>query len=288
MITHEQSSQYTGTTLRDHLRLARPELADHALTAVNPIAANTKTPLRAHARRNGERIITSARELFALRGEQAHMGDIAKHAGIGKGILYRHFPDKEALLIEVIRTRLDDLYEIASRAEEMKDPFEAVETALHTTLIAIQGDTGLQYAIMRSSDLHREGIDEQKAALAATSIRILKRAQTAGAVRSDLNFDDIPMILTGIISTMYFKPSAADWERHLQLILAGLRPEQRRRAVIDTTASEVRSDGVRTLNQRVPPRPEGETHVRDGGVPRPARGKAGQSRRTGGVLGAGT
>ncbi len=151
------------------------------------------------------------------------MGDIAKHAGVGKGTLYRDFPDKEALLIEVIRTRFDEFYEIASRAEEMKDPFEAVETALHTTLIAIQGDTGLQSAIMRSSDLHWEGIEEQKAAFAATIIRIVKRAQTAGAVRSDLNFDDIPMILTGIISTMYFKPSAADWERHLQPILAGLR-----------------------------------------------------------------
>ena len=43
------------------------------------------------------------------------MGDIAKHAGVGKGTLYRHFPDKEALLIEVIRTRFDEFYEIASR-----------------------------------------------------------------------------------------------------------------------------------------------------------------------------
>jgi AcrR family transcriptional regulator len=164
VITHGQRSEYAATTLRDHLGLARPELADHALTAVKPMAANTKTPLRTDVRRNRERIIASAREVFALRGEQAHMGDIAKHAGVGKGTLYRHFPDKEALLIEVIRTRLDDLYEIASRAEAMKDPFEAVETALHTTLIAIEGDTGLQFAMMRSSDLHWEGIEEQKAA----------------------------------------------------------------------------------------------------------------------------
>lgn len=171
--------------------------------------------------------MASARELFALRGEQAQMGEIAKLAGVGQGTLYRHFPDKEALLIEVIGTRFEEFCKIASRAEEMKDPFEAVETALHTTLIAIQGDTGLQFAMMRASDLHREGIEEQKAAFAATIIRIINRAQTAGAVRSDLNFADIAMILTGIISTMYFKPSAADWQRHLQLILAGLRPEQR-------------------------------------------------------------
>jgi AcrR family transcriptional regulator len=221
------------------------EADDHALTAVNPMAANTKTPLRAHARRNRERIIASARELFALRGDQAHMGDIATHAGVGKGTVYRHFPDKEALFIEVIRARFEELCEIASRAEDIGDPFEAVEAALWTTLVAIAGDTGLQFAMMRARDLHREGIEEPQAALAATSIRILNRAQTAGVVRSDVNFDDIPMILTGIISTMYFRPSAADWERHLQLILAGLRPNECHR-------------------------PEGETHVRDRWVPRPA------------------
>ncbi len=243
-------TEYTGIPLREHVRLAHPELADHALTAVNPIAANARTPLRADARRNRELIIASARELFALRGDKAHMGDIAEHAGVGKGTLYRHFPDIEALFIEVTRARFEELCEIASRAEDIGDPFEAVQAALRTTLFAIEGDTGLQFAMMRCGDLHWEGIEEQKAAFAAMVIRIVKRAQTAGAVRSDLNLDDILMILTGIISTMYFRPSAADWERHLQLILAGFAPN------------------------RVRPT-EGETHVRDRGVPRPARGKAG-------------
>ena len=196
------------------------------MTAFNPRAAHTKTPLRADACRNRERIIASARELFALRGEQAHMGNIAKHAGVGKGTLYRHFPDKEALLIEMLQAGFEDLYGIACCAEEIGDPFESVETALRTTLVAIESDGGLQFAMMRASDLHCDGIEAHKATLTATWIRIIKRAQTAGAVRSDLNFDDIPMILIGIISTMYFKPSATDWQRHLQLILAGLRPER--------------------------------------------------------------
>ena len=152
------------------------------------------------------------------------MGDIAKHAGVGKGSLYRHFPDKEALVIEVVRARLGELCEIASRAEDIEDPCEAVEAALRTTLVAIEGDTGLQVAMMGCGDLHWEGIAEQKAAFAAIVIRIVKRAQAAGGVRSDLIFDDILMILTGIIATMYFKPSAAAWERHLQLTLAGFAP----------------------------------------------------------------
>jgi AcrR family transcriptional regulator len=219
-------TEYNGIPLRDHVRLAHPELADHALTAANAIAANAKTPLRADARRNRELIIASARELFALRGGKAHMGDIAERAGVGKGTLYRHFPDIEALVIEVTRARFEELCEIASRAEDIEDPFEAVQAALRTTLVAVEGDTGLQFAMMRCRDLHQGGIEEQKAAFAAIVIRIVKRAQTVGAVRSDLNSDDVLMILTGIISTMYFKPSAADWERHLQLILAGFAPNR--------------------------------------------------------------
>jgi hypothetical protein len=47
-------------------------------------------------------------------------------------------------------------------------------------------------------------------------------------VRPDLDFDDIPMILTGIISTMYFKPSAADWQRHLSSCSPGFAPSRDR------------------------------------------------------------
>jgi AcrR family transcriptional regulator len=93
------------------------------------------------------------------------MGDIAKHAGVGKGTLYRHFPDKEALLTEVIRGRFGELCEIASRAEDNEHPIEALETALRTTLVAIDGDIGLQFEMTHASDLHWEGIEEQRASL---------------------------------------------------------------------------------------------------------------------------
>ena len=185
-----------------------------------------KRPLRADACRNRERIIASAREVFALRGEHAQMSDIATHAEVGKGTLYRHFPDKESLLITVIRTRFDDLHAIVSQADEMEDPFHALKTALHATLRAIQSDTGLQLAIMCSSGSHHEDIEEQKTAFGSSMIRIVERAQRAGSVRSDLDFDDIAMVLTGIIATMYFKPSDTTWKRHLQLILSGLRPNR--------------------------------------------------------------
>jgi AcrR family transcriptional regulator len=54
--------------------------------------------LRADARRNRERIMAAGRELFAREGPQAQMDEIAAHAGVGIGTVYRHFPTKDALL----------------------------------------------------------------------------------------------------------------------------------------------------------------------------------------------
>lgn len=187
----------------------------------------TAKPLRADARRNRERIMSSGRELFAQRGESVQMDEIAAHAGVGVGTLYRHFPDKQALVTEMARERFQEFSEIAAKSEAIEDPLEALENALVTSLAGVEGDTGFQFAMMSSGELEWEGIEEQKAAFQESFTRILERAQAAGVVRPDLVFDDFPMILCGITSTMYFKPGPADWKRHLELVLNGLRVESK-------------------------------------------------------------
>lgn len=180
-------------------------------------------PLRADAVRNRERIVTSGRALFASRGADAQMDEIAAHAGVGIGTLYRHFPDKQALLTAMARERFAEFTEIAAEAEHIVDPFESLEAALLTSMTTVEGDTGFQFAMMRSNELEWEGIQEQKDAFAETMTRIIDRAKAAEVVRPDLSFDDFPMLLCGITSTMYFKPGTADWKRHLELVLDGLR-----------------------------------------------------------------
>jgi AcrR family transcriptional regulator len=189
------------------------------------MATTTEKPLRADARRNRERIMSSGRELFAQRGEGVQMDEIAAHAGVGVGTLYRHFPDKQALLTAMARERFQEFSEIAAKSEEIDDPLESLENALVTSLAGVEGDTGFQFAMMSSGELEWEGIEEQKAAFEESFTRILQRAQAAGVVRPDLVFDDFPMILCGITSTMYFKPGPSDWKRHLDLVLGGLRVE---------------------------------------------------------------
>ena len=62
-------------------------------------------PQRADARRNRERILDGAREVFAECGLDAQMDDVARRAGVGVGTVYRHFPTKEALLGELVRQK---------------------------------------------------------------------------------------------------------------------------------------------------------------------------------------
>lgn len=183
----------------------------------------TEKTLRADARRNREKIMASARELFARDGEGVQIEEIAAHAEVGIGTVYRHFPNKQALLTEMVRIRFLQFREIALEAERNEDPWGAMSTLMYESGHAVEGDAGFQMAMMGSDDLHWEGIEEDKAAFAEVAIRIIDRAVESGSARADFSFDDFPMLMCGITSTMYFSPGGAEWRRHMDLILAGIK-----------------------------------------------------------------
>ncbi|MGK2932059.1 MAG: TetR/AcrR family transcriptional regulator [Solirubrobacterales bacterium] len=186
--------------------------------------SSSEKTLRVDARRNHERIVQSARTLFARDGQDAQMDDIAAHAGVGIGTVYRHFPTKEALLTEMVRNRFACFAEIADEIEKIDDPLEALEAIFVRSAEAVEGDVGFQLAMMGSAELEWEGIGEEKAAFAAPASRIIDRAVESGVIRKDFSFADYPMLMCGITSTMYYDPPGSEWRRHMDLILAGLRP----------------------------------------------------------------
>ncbi len=166
--------------------------------------------------------MSAGRELFARDGPEAQMDEIAAHAGVGIGTVYRHFPTKEALLTEMVRVRFQEFAAIATLAEGTVDPRDALETVMRRSAEAVEGDAGFQLAMMGSDQLEWEGIEEQKAVLAGVVTRIIRRAVDAGVVRDDFSFEDFGMMMCGITSTMYYKPGSADWRRHLAIILNGV------------------------------------------------------------------
>src|SRR6201990_1252243 len=84
-------------------------------------------PKRADARRNYEKVLEAAREAFAEGGESTSLEGIARRADVGIGTLYRHFPNRQAL-VEALY--MDEVDEISRSAAELvdTDPWEALNT----------------------------------------------------------------------------------------------------------------------------------------------------------------
>lgn len=186
----------------------------------------TERPMRADARRNRQRIMAAAGELFARHGRDAQMEDIAERSGLGIGTLYRHFPSKQALLTAMVRERFSGMADLAREAEQIPDPGQALEAIVRSYLAAADGDASFQLALMGSGDLRWDGVEQEKAEFSEVVTRTIDRAVAAGQVRSDFTFADFRTLTRGVIATMYFRQSGtADWRRHLEIVLGGIRPQ---------------------------------------------------------------
>ena len=82
-------------------------------------------PLRVDAERNRQRILAAAATLFAERGVDVSLDDIAAAAGVGIGTLYRRFPDREALIEALFEDKVARIAKLAADALEIEDPWEA-------------------------------------------------------------------------------------------------------------------------------------------------------------------
>jgi AcrR family transcriptional regulator len=180
--------------------------------------------LRADARRNRVHILEAARELFAERGHEVQMGEIAARAHLGIGSLYRHFPNKRALLTAIVQERFRAMSVTARTAEEIDDAREAFETLLRRYLEAAAADKAFQWAMLGSGLVDSAEIQAEKDDFAAIVSRVIQRAVQAGAVRADLVYADFPVMACGVMSTMYFQPNGNPdyWQRHLSLLLDGV------------------------------------------------------------------
>ena len=177
-------------------------------------------PLRADARRNRRRILAAARDVYARQGGEAQIDDIARAAGVGVGTVYRHFPHKEALLRELLVERFRAIADNAERALEVEDPWEAFAWLMRNNAEFCAGDIGVQQALARGPDTWQYAAAELDR-LRATTTQLIQRAQQAGVMRRDFVIDDIPMLMSGLSSTMAVP--GYDWRRHLEIILAGIR-----------------------------------------------------------------
>jgi AcrR family transcriptional regulator len=198
--------------------------------AVISSVGETERPLRADARRNRERILESARAAFAESGADAQIDDVARHAGVGVGTVYRHFPTKQALLTELVRQTFRLFTGRAREALEAGgEPFALIEGLLRRIAETAAGDAGVQYALASSdAQAARSEAQAEQDELIAVIAELIGRARRAGTIRPGIEATDIAMLICGVVSAMGPRPGF-DWRRHLDLVIDTLRrPEARR------------------------------------------------------------
>ncbi|NNN35426.1 TetR/AcrR family transcriptional regulator [Streptomyces sp. S3(2020)] len=184
---------------------------------------------RADALRNRERIVTAAREMFTEYGPDVPLDEIARRAGVGNATVYRNFPDRDALVREVVCSVMDRTSEAAELAlAESGDAFGALERFVHTS--ADERISALCPMVQSTFDQHHPDLEASRERIEELIGRLMDRAKAAGQLRDDVDVGDLMIVVaqlsrppagTGCVSADRFV------HRHLQLFLDGLRAPAR-------------------------------------------------------------
>jgi AcrR family transcriptional regulator len=193
------------------------------------MATTSERPLRRDAERNRQRILASARLLFAERGLGVSLDEIARHADVGVGTVYRRFPDKEQLIDALFEDRLGEILAVATASLEMPDPWEALMHFIERSMELQVEDRALK-ELLHSTTAGHARIERGRQQIQPVVEAILDRAQQSGVVRKDLAVADLLLLqhAIGEVAEYTHEVSPQVWRRILLIALDGLRPDRRR------------------------------------------------------------
>jgi len=194
---------------------------------VPPPATAAERPRRADARRNRERLLAVAAEVFAEQGLDVGVAEISRRSGVGSATLFRNFPTKDDLVNAVLEQRLAEVEGLLDDAGEVADPWEALVGFMRGFAQVQSRDRALLEAFAEVfATMPAEQLEAHFARFATGMDALLRRAQAAGAVRDDLVAEDVKALVCGAagmaVSVDPTRPELAD--RYLGLILDGMRP----------------------------------------------------------------
>ncbi|GAA1293845.1 TetR/AcrR family transcriptional regulator [Pseudonocardia aurantiaca] len=189
--------------------------------------AERSRPLRADAERNRRRILTAAREVFARRGLDAGLDEIARHAGVGTGTVYRRFPEKSLLIEALFEDRLDQMFAFVEAAATHPDPWEGLVEILESVTRMQIEDRGLKDVIF-SGVGDKEVFRERRERFLPLVEQTMDRAKAAGVLRADVGLTDLGALQVMLTTVADFSPATRPevWRRYLQILLDGLRADR--------------------------------------------------------------
>ncbi|UGS36492.1 TetR/AcrR family transcriptional regulator [Capillimicrobium parvum] len=157
-----------------------------------------RRPQRADARRNFDALLAAARDVFAEQGADASLEEIARRAGVGIGTLYRNFPTRLDLFDAVYVGEVEELCG-AARGMGRLAPWEAFAAWVDR----FAGYVATKMAIKEGLNKDSTTLRDCRAAMVAASEPLFRRAQMAGEIRADAEFDDVLRMLAGITAATY-------------------------------------------------------------------------------------
>jgi len=173
------------------------------------------------ARRNHERVLAAAVEVFTEHGLGATIPQVAARAGVGKATVYRSYPTKADLVQALAQLHIDWLKglieQVAQQAQT--DARQALDVLLQAIAGRLAQDR-LMVEVLSGSD----GIDDERSTRQLERTLALGRAQ--GTLRKDVTAMDVQVLVSGfaraLIDLEIRDPEV--WRRYADLTLAALRP----------------------------------------------------------------
>ena len=182
--------------------------------------------VRVDAQRNRDRILEAARALVAETGVDATMEDVARHAGVAVGTLYRHFPAKEDLVAAVVE---DSLAQMASLTEGAlaavhagAPPGPAIGQLFREIAERHATDQAFKSAAGRldvNAEIAAAAPGSPIARSVAAISELLERAQIAEQIRGDLTLADLGVLLAAVPGAGVAPEQRA---RFVDIVIAGL------------------------------------------------------------------
>lgn len=187
-------------------------------------AYESQRALRKDAERNRQRVLDAARELFAEKGLEATLNDVARHANVGVGTVYRRFATKEELLDAVFEDGIDQVVALAESALEYEDSWDGFVWFVEHMCELTATDRGLREMVY-SKAYGGCGVESSRLRLIPPISKLVERVRDDGHLRPDVEHTDMPVLglLAGTVSEWSGHVEPELWRRYVALLLEGMR-----------------------------------------------------------------
>jgi AcrR family transcriptional regulator len=180
---------------------------------------------RADAQRNRDKLVQVARAAFAAGDDTVPLEGIAREADVGIGTLYRHFPTREALVEAVYAAELDDVTGCVPALLQELPSDEALRAWMGRYAAFIATKRGMANTLRAGWASGRIATPATRERITTAIATILASGAEAGSLRTDVDPQDITVMLLGILLTTTAGNTPEQTGRLLDLVMDALRPK---------------------------------------------------------------